>query len=813
MSASCPTGSDLNSTWLFVQPGLEFILGSHGDQGVNSKMYMNCYTAIYNYCVNKSRHPTPGGGSLSGLGSSGGSDKSGSQAYSSTNSYSLAGAEIYRKLDDYLIQYISSLKKEDQESFLEFYVKKWTRFTIGAGYMNNVFDYMNRYWVQKERSDGRRDVFDVNTLSLLKWKTHLFNANAKKLIEEVLEQITKQRNNEIVDTSLISSAIKSLVFLGIDVQDLKKPNLVVYIKHFENIFLEKTAEYYTKESNQFLEQHNVVDYMKKCEVRLGEEVSRSNNYLEDHTKKYLLETLNKVLIEDHAQIMYNQFLDLLEQYQIGHIQRMYKLLSRIPSTLEPLAKCLEYHIKEVAVKEIEEIKRAAEVEPVGEASSATGTPTPAAPGAAPAGSLLRRKPNPGVNPKTYIHTLLQVYFKFNEVVTSAFNRDPLFIKALDNACRHFINKNSVATPTPKSPCRTPDLLARYSDAFLKATSKESDISDMSTDNLMIIFKFIEDKDSFEEHYRRLLAKRLINSNTKSDELEESIIQRLQEENSLEYTSKMTKMFQDMKASEDLKNNVKEELDQSSTTAGVKDFTPLILAHSMWPFKFSEDYDLKLAPELSQPFQKLEEIYHRKHNGRQLQWLWNHGKSEIKANLSRKGKPPFLFTVSNVQLMILLAFNKKSTYTFKELSELVGVAKHTLESHLLPFTKYKLLDQSPTGSPEVLGLPDTTFTIVEEYKSKKLKVNFVSSIKTEVKQEEEETKKEIDETRRNYLSACIVRIMKARKTIHHNTLVNEVATQALSRFRAKIIDIKKVIDYLIEREYLKRVDNDTYEYVA
>ena len=44
--------------------------------------------------------------------------------------------------------------------------------------------------------------------------------------------------------------------------------------------------------------HNVIDYMKKCETRIGEEVSRSNNYLEERTKKPLLEVLNAALIEN-----------------------------------------------------------------------------------------------------------------------------------------------------------------------------------------------------------------------------------------------------------------------------------------------------------------------------------------------------------------------------------------------------------------------------------------------------------------------------------------------------------------------------------
>ncbi|RLV93800.1 Cell division control protein 53 [Spathaspora sp. JA1] len=795
-----PVHSDLDSTWNFIQPGLEFILGAQGDQGVTSQMYMNCYTAVYNYCVNKSRR-----GGESSLSSS--TAHSSFSPNSENNSYSLAGSEIYSKLDAYLTQFIRGLKKEPHESLLEFYVRKWTRFTIGAVYMNNVFDYMNRYWVQKERSDGRRDIFDVNTLSLIKWRNEMFNPNSQVLIDEILNLIEKQRNNMIVDTSLISTAIKSLVFLSIDTNDLKKSNLVIYVNSFEKPFLKATEEYYTRESSKFLAEHNVVDYMKKCEARLSQEISRSNNYLEEHTKSPLLDTLNFALIKNHAQEMYDQFLILLEQNQIEHIQRMYKLLYRVPDTLIHLADTLEEYIKQEAGKTLEEIKvqaeAAAAVPPSNEGTpgvngvAATAKPKRTATGGA------------AIDYKTYVNTLIAIYNQFNDVVIKAFSKDTRFIRSLDNACRHFVNKNPIATPTTRSNCKTPELLAKYADGFLKSTSKEADILDMNADNLMIVFKFINDKDAFEEHYRRSLAKRLINGTCKSDELEESIIHRLQEENSIEYTSKMTKMFSDMKASEDLKADVRNHVGENL----VKEFNPLILAQSMWPFKYLDDYNLNVPQELQAPFEKVIEIYGGKHSGRQLKWLWNHGRAELKANLSRKGKPPFLFTVSNVQLMILIAFNKKNTYTVKELHEIVGTSRNIFEAHLLPFTKYKLIDQSPP-STSVSFNDDTVLTIVEEYKSKKLKVNFISNIKTnEPKQEEDEANKEIDETRKNFLSACIVRIMKSRKVCKHNDLINEVLPLTLSRFRARPLDVKRVIDQLIEKKYIKRIENATYEYMT
>ncbi|CAH6719312.1 cell division control protein 53 [[Candida] jaroonii] len=771
---SFPSSSDLDGTWSFIQPSLGLILGASGDQGVTPAVYMNCYTAVYNYCTNKSRNSSLANNNNA-----------------VNNSYSLAGAEIYAKLEAYLVKFITGLTQDANESFLEFYVRKWKRFTIGAGYMNNVFDYMNRYWVQKERSDGRRDVFDVSTLCILQWKTHMFTNNADKLINETLVQIELQRNNQIVDTNLISVAIKSLVYLGIDIQDLKKPNLVVYINNFEKSYLEKTAIYYKNESDDFLSKHNVVDYMKKCETRLNEEISRSNNYLEDHTKKALLVTLYDVLIKQHAEQMYDQFLTLLENNETDHIQRMYKLLSKVPSTLQPLADALENYIKNEASKVIEEIKKG------NDQSMEDGEDAPK-----------KKSGSNAPNPKVYVHSLIAVYLKFNEVVDNAFHKDPIFIKSLDNACRYFVNRNSIAASGPKAPSKTPDILAKYADSFLKSSAKEAETIDMNAENLMIIFKFVEEKDAFEEHYRRMLAKRLINNTSKSEELEESVLKRLQEENSLEYTTKMSKMFADMKQSEDLKLKMKDRLDNNL----VKEFVPYILANSMWPFSKNDDYQLNLPIELQSILDNFKKLYEESHNGRQLTWLWNHGRNEVKANLSRKGKPPFTFIVTNVQLMILLAFNKKKTYSFGELLELLGTIPTILDNQIAPMAKYKLLEQNPPGL-EHQNKPDTTFTIVDEYKSRKLKVNFVSSLRNEQKQEDDDAKKELDESRKNYLSACIVRIMKARKTASHNELYNEVVTQSLSRFHARNIDVKKVISHLIDKEFLKRIDNNTYEYLA
>ena len=60
-----------------------------------------------------------------------------------------------------------------------------------------------------------------------------------------------------------------------------------------------------------------------------------------------------------------------------------------------------------------------------------------------------------------------------------------------------------------------------------------------------------------------------------------------------------------------------------------------------------------------------------------------------------------------------------------------------------------------------------------------------------------------------------RIMKARKTMKNQALIQEVISHISTRFTPKIPDIKKAIDTLLEKEYMERVEGtrDTFAYVS
>ena len=89
------------------------------------------------------------------------------------------------------------------------------------------------------------------------------------------------------------------------------------------------------------------------------------------------------------------------------------------------------------------------------------------------------------------------------------------------------------------------------------------------------------------------------------------------------------------------------------------------------------------------------------------------------------------------------------------------------------------------------------------------------MKNGVRKEQDNIENELENNRYIVIQAAIVRIMKARQSLQHQTLVSEVVKQLSSRFNPNVRIIKKSIDALIEKEYLKRSEGkkDNYEYIS
>ncbi|KAJ5359626.1 Cullin-1 [Penicillium cataractarum] len=782
-----PHKDDLEETWSFLEAGINSVMLKL-EEGVDMKTYMALYTAVHNFCTSQKAVANNQGLQAHRGGSFPvpppvGVVHSGPHQLTRTvlSAAHLLGEELYKLLGEYLSRHLEVVLNESkghaEEALLGFYIREWTRFTTAAKYVNHLFSYLNRHWVKREIDEGKKNVYDVYTLHLVKWKDDFFENVHEKVMDAVLNLIEKQRNGETIEQSQIKSIVDSFVSLGLDENDSKKSTLEVYRQYFQRPFIDATRTYYENESRQFVAENSVVEYMKKAEARLDEEKARVGLYLHPDVAKTLTETCLDVLVTAHSTLLRDEFQILLDNERQEDLARMYRLLSRIKEGLDPLRSTFENHVRRAGLAAVEKVASEGD----------------------------------SFEPKLYVDALLQVHTRYQNLVDDAFNGESEFVRSLDNACREFVNRNRICKATTT---KSPELLARYTDSLLKKGSKaaeESELEEMLV-QIMTVFKYIEDKDVFQKFYSKMLAKRLVHVSSVSDDAETSMISKLKEACGFEYTNKLQRMFQDIQISKDLNASYKDWQDKvldDDDRKRMVDAHYQVLGTGFWPLQ-PPTSDFTAPIEINRTAERFQKFYFDKHNGRKLTWLWQLCKGEVKANYIKNAKVPYTFQVSTYQMGILLLFNETDTLSYSDIQKATTLVPEILDPNLSILLKAKVLIASPEGAkPD----PSTTFTLNYNFKNKKIKVNLNIQIKSEQKVEADDTHKTIEEDRKLLLQSAIVRIMKSRKKMKHVQLVNEVIQQVKSRFPPKVPDIKKNIEALMEKDYIERLDGDEISYIA
>lgn len=286
-------------------------------------------------------------------------------------------------------------------------------------------------------------------LALVQWKLNLFNPLQQpepRLVKAILRLIESHRNGEAIDQGLLKKVLESFVSLGLDETDINSTCLDVYKESFMFTFLRETQRYYVKESEAFLAQNTISEYLRRAEERLKEEADRVDRYLNSITRHPLIRECEKVLIDDHAPLLWESFQRLLDDDKDDDLQRMYVLLSRMQDGLEPLRKRFEEHVKRSGLEAVSKL-------------------------AAAEGGL------DSIDPKVYIDTLSLVHQKEWGTVSRSFHGESGFVASLDKACRDFVNRNP-ATGTSSS--KSPELLAKYVDLLLRKNNKMMEENDVES---------------------------------------------------------------------------------------------------------------------------------------------------------------------------------------------------------------------------------------------------------------------------------------------------------------------------------------------
>ena len=333
------------------------------------------------------------------------------------------------------------------------------------------------------------------------------------------------------------------------------------------------------------------------------------------------------------------------------------------------------------------------------------------------------------------------------------------------------------------------------------------------EKLVQLFKYVDDKDIFQRHYGRLLSRRLIYEASISIEAEAWTIDQLKRICGFEYTSKFQRMLTDMNLCDDLNIAFQGALQGGSSLPT----HVLVLTSGSWPLTVPEgdsSSGLTLPPRLASMVSAFEDFYGRRYNGRRLMWLHPYTRLELRLRGFDKS---YEVTVSLHQGRILLALNDQAQITLQELQRIdPTLSRMELSLALKPLLELGLVR---TDGPTPQGLPyETTLciSINDAFTHAKIKVKVPIAVPTEASSTDPDlSKRAIDEDRKLYIEALIVRIMKAKRELSHTGLIKEVLEQGKHKFIPPIPLIKKSIDHLVEKSFLERHPEhiDQYIYIA
>lgn len=296
-----------------------------------------------------------------------------------------------------------------------------------------------------------------------------------------------------------------------------------------------------------------------------------------------------------------------------------------------------------------------------------------------------------------------------------------------------------------------------------------------------------------------------------------MLERLTRKMGRAYTYRMTAMVQDRDATQPLNERFK----KSAFGAGLAaDASVQVLTASHWP-PYKTDA-LTPPASLGQIMAAFSSFYRQGNAARKLNWISMLGQAQVTLTYPKNAVKDVQCSLLQAAVLSTLSGSATGSLTVQAIADALAMDVKAVKSQIGSMylsRGFNLLTVVVVGAGGQPALARNTIGDSDVFmcnpgfthKLRKFKLPPAAGARpsTEVKSDE------MDALRKVQVDACIVRVMKSRRTLQHQALVGEV-TQQLSRlFVPTPALVKARIEDLITRAYLKRKDDDraVYEYLA
>ncbi|KFK29755.1 hypothetical protein AALP_AA7G174800 [Arabis alpina] len=659
---------------------------------------------------------------------------------------------------------LPSLKEKHDEYMLKDLALRWSNHKVMVGWLSRFFYYLDRYFVT------RRSLPTLNEVGMICFRDLVYMEMKSKAKDAILALVHDEREGGQIDRALLKNVLDIFVKNGMG-------NMETYEEDFESFMLQDTASYYSRKASSWIQEDSCPEYMLKAEECIKKEKERVTHYLQSSTEDKLVEKVqDELLVVVAKQLQENEHSGcraLLRDDKMDDLSRMFWIYHKITRGLEPVADLFKKHITaegNFLIKQAEE--------------AATNQ----------AGGMQEQE-------QVLVRKIIELHEKYMVYVTECFQSHSLFHKALKEAFENFCNKNVAGSSSA-------EVLASFCDNLFKKGGSEKlsdEAIEATLENVVKLLVYISDKDLFAEFYRKKQARRLLFDRSGNDDHERSILSKLKERFGGQFTSKMEGMVTDMVLARENQNNFTDYLSTNMTTKLGIDLTVTVLTTGFWPsYKTT---DLNLPSEMVKCIEVFKAFYETRTKHRRLVWIYSLGTCQVIGNFDQK---PIEMMVTTYQAAVLLLFNNTSRLSYNEMFEQLNLSHEDLARllHSLSCAKYKILIKEPMSR-------NISKSDVFEFNSKFTDKMQRIKIPLPPMDERKKVVEVVDQDRRYAIEASLVRIMKSRKVLSHQQLVSECVEHLSRMFKPDVKMIKKRIEDLISRDYMKRdtENRNMFKYVA
>ena len=532
----------------------------------------------------------------------------------------------------------------------------------------------------------------------------------------------------------------------------------IYQEYFSKELITNTENYYNKITQEYINNNTIDKYINYVEEILEFENYLIVNNFNEITLKPVLNKLNIILLNNNKKIIFEKY------YDNQNLNNNSKLAL---NENYPLMKKIYILFKNIKLEE-----------------------------------EIRKKFTDYI-----INTCKSIYSKYSKNYILFYESIILLKKNIDKYISDSflgeekfksISKESLIKGMNQKPNFICDIFNNYIDNILRFDAGKKPLNEIKNiiNEYMILFKYIGNKDLFENCFIKKLCVRCLFDLNKSEEAQNYLIEQLKKECGPYFVSKSQEMISDVKASQEMSqsfNDLQKKEKENNNDINIP-INYFVLSNYTWQIDKLISGEIQNF-DINKKEKKFFEFYRKKNSGKSLFWHLPYCFGEIEMK-TKDDLSPIKIIGNGVHIAILKCFTKSIlSLSLKDIIKKTKIEKEIIQKNIK-----KLVNKN------ILKYEDNTY-VINLFLNKNEDINEILLIDYDEQEEENNNEENEDkgvEERKWVIEAYIMKILKQKKAMKKKELIATVNEKMPFEEKEEIIN--KRIEQLINNRYLSK-DND------